>query len=183
MMIEASVVPGSAACDVMDRSAIAGCRKWGTCALNDVVITAGSPFRMIELSVATDSDPGVRYFGDGMIVCTASGSTAYNVSAGGPILNPQVEAMCLTPLCPHSLSFRPIVLNARETVVLTAQRVNKGTELVVDGQSQRPLAKGDRVIVRRADHDLMLVENPNLRTWQALGEKLQWASIPNYNWK
>lgn len=183
MMIEASVIPPDVDCDFESHDAIKKNRRWSTCALNDAVISAGSPFRMIELSVGTDNEPGVRYFGDGMIVCTASGSTAYNIAAGGPILSPLVEAMCLTPLCAHSLSFRPIVLHADQTVVLTANRVNKGTELVVDGQSQCDLKKGDRVIVRRANHKLMLVENPHLREWQALGEKLNWASIPNYNWK
>ena len=183
MMIEASVVAGGVECDVTDPASLKAARKWSTCALNDAVVTAGSPFRMIELSVATDHEVGVRYFGDGMIVCTASGSTAYNIAAGGPILTPAVEAICLTPLCPHSLSFRPIVLHADETVVLTANRVNRGTELVVDGQNSSTLTKGDRIVVRRADHKLMLVENPELGAWQALGEKLHWASIPNYNWK
>ena len=183
MMIEASVVAGGVTCDVTDPESLKAARKWSTCALNDAVITAGSPFRMIELNVATDHEVGVRYFGDGMIVCTASGSTAYNIAAGGPILMPAVEAMCLTPLCPHSLSFRPIVLHADETVVLTANRVNRGTELVVDGQCSTNLSKNDRIVVRRADHKLMLVENPELGAWQALGEKLHWASIPNYNWK
>ncbi|HEX8323760.1 MAG TPA: NAD(+)/NADH kinase [Tepidisphaeraceae bacterium] len=184
MMIEASVVAASAKeCDLLNPASVEKYRHWSTCALNDAVVSAGSPFRMIELSVGTDGDDGVRYFGDGMIVCTASGSTAYNIAAGGPILSPQVEAMCLTPLCAHSLSFRPIVLHADQTVVLTARRVNRGTELVVDGQSSCNLNKGDRMVVRRADHKLMLVENPNLREWQALGEKLHWASVPNYNWK
>ena len=183
MMIEASVVPGGVDCDVKNAESIKTSRRWSTCALNDAVVTAGSPFRMIELSVATDNEAGFRYFGDGMIVCTASGSTAYNIAAGGPILTPAVEAICLTPLCPHSLSFRPIVLHADETVVLTAKRVNKGTELVVDGQCSTALAKNDRIVIRRADHKLMLVDNPDLGAWQALGEKLNWASIPNYNWK
>lgn len=183
MMIEASVIKAGVKCDHLDPAAVRANRAWSTCALNDAVISAGSPFRMIELTVGTDADEGVRFFGDGMIVCTASGSTAYNIAAGGPILNPLVEAMCLTPLCAHSLSFRPIVLHADQTVVLTANRVNKGTELVVDGQNLCGLSKGDRVIIRRADHKLMLVENPHLREWQALGEKLHWASVPNYNWK
>jgi NAD+ kinase len=183
MMIEASVIKAGVKCDHLDPASVKAHRAWSTCALNDAVIGAGSPFRMIELTVGTDGDEGVRYFGDGMIVCTASGSTAYNIAAGGPILNPLVEAMCLTPLCAHSLSFRPIVLHADQTVVLTANRVNKGTELVVDGQNHCGLSKGDRVIIRRADHKLMLVENPHLREWQALGEKLHWASVPNYNWK
>ena len=183
LMIETSVIPAEVTCDVRDANTVKKLRRWSVCALNDAVITAGSPFRMIELQVGADRDEGIRYFGDGMIVCTASGSTAYNVSAGGPILNPQVEAMCLTPLCPHSLSFRPIVLNASQTVVLQAIRVNKGTELVVDGQSSCPITKGERVVVRRADHNLMLLENPQSNEWQALGQKLNWASVPNYNWK
>lgn len=183
MMIEASVVKAGIKCNLLNAAAVKASRHWSTCALNDAVISAGSPFRMIELNVGTDGDEGVRYFGDGMIVCTASGSTAYNIAAGGPILSPQVEAMCLTPLCAHSLSFRPIVLHADQTVILTAKRVNRGTELVVDGQSSCSLNKGDHIIIRRAEHKLMLVENPNLREWQALGEKLHWASVPNYNWK
>ena len=183
MMIDVSVVPGKTPCDVLDASRIQQCRKWGAIGLNDAVITAGSPFRMIELQVGTDRDEGVRYFGDGMIVCTASGSTAYNISAGGPIMSPNVEAMCLTPLCAHSLSFRPIVVSSRQTIMLQARRVNRGTDLVVDGQSSCNLSNGDRVIIRRADQPLMLVDNPHAREWQALGEKLNWASVPNYNWK
>lgn len=183
LMIDVSVVDKNVPCDVLDTDRIRSCRKWGTIGLNDAVITAGSPFRMIELQVGTDRDEGVRYFGDGMIVSTASGSTAYNISAGGPIISPNVEAMCLTPLCAHSLSFRPIVISSRQTLMLQAGRVNRGTGLVVDGQSSCNLSNGDRVIIRRADQPLMLVDNPHAREWQALGEKLNWASIPNYNWK
>lgn len=183
LMIQASVIPANVECDLMDQAAVAKSCSWSSRALNDAVITAGSPFRMIELQVGTDADEGVRYFGDGMIVCTASGSTAYNISAGGPILSPQMDAMCLTPLCPHSLSFRPIVLGGEQTVVLTARRVNRGTDLVVDGQAPCNLNKGDRVVIRKADEHLLLVENPHAREWQALGEKLHWASVPNYNWK
>ncbi len=183
LMIDVSVVDKDVVCDVLDCDRIRKCRKWGAIGLNDAVVQAGSPFRMIELQVGTDRDVGVRYFGDGMIVSTASGSTAYNISAGGPILSPNVEAMCLTPLCAHSLSFRPIVLSSKQTIILQAQRVNRGSEIVVDGQSSCNLNNGDRVIIRRADQPLMLVDNPHAREWQALGEKLNWASIPNYNWK
>jgi NAD+ kinase len=183
LMIDVSVVPASVEVDLLDRVDVAENRKYNALGLNDAVLTAGSPFRMIELQMATDRDSGVRYFGDGMIVCTASGSTAYNISAGGPIMSPQVAGICLTPLCPHSLSFRPIVLSASQTIILTARRVNRGTDLVVDGQSSCNLSKGDRVVIRRADHDLLLLDNPHAQEWQALGEKLNWASVPNYNWK
>ena len=183
MLIRASVIPVGVECDLLDKQAVTAHQRWTSRALNDAVVTAGSPFRMIELQVRTDEDEGVRYFGDGMIVCTASGSTAYNISAGGPILSPQMDALCLTPLCPHSLSFRPIVLGGEQTVVMTAQRVNRGTEIVVDGQAPCSLNKGDRVVIRKSDQPLVLVSNPRAREWQALGEKLHWASIPNYNWK
>ncbi len=183
LMLEMSVVPAGAKVDLLDRHAVASKRRYHAIGLNDVVVTAGSPFRMIELQVGTDRDSGVRYFGDGLIVCTASGSTAYNISAGGPILSPRLEAMCITPLCPHSLSFRPIVINASQTIVLTAMRVNRGTDVVVDGQESCNLTKGDRLVIVRADQGVLLLENPHASEWQALGEKLNWASVPNYNWK
>ncbi|HEY0007824.1 MAG TPA: NAD(+)/NADH kinase, partial [Tepidisphaeraceae bacterium] len=183
LMIEASVVPAGVTVDALDPADIIAKRTYGVRGLNDAVVTAGPPFRMIELRIATDRDEGFHYFGDGLIVCTSSGSTAYNISAGGPILSPKLAAMCLTPLCPHSLSFRPLVLSDKQTIIITSQRVNPGTGLVVDGQSQCDLSRGDRVIIRRADQDLLLLENPQAQEWQALGEKLNWASVPNYNWK
>ena len=183
LMLECSVISGKLKIDPLDRAAVAASRKFDALALNDAVVTAGSPFRMIELNVGTNRDKGVTYFGDGMIVCSASGSTAYNISAGGPILTPDVHAICLTPLCPHSLSFRPIVVGASQTIILTARRVNAGSCLVVDGQSHCNLSRGDHVVIRRADHDLLLLDHPHEQQWQALGEKLNWASIPNYNWK
>jgi len=183
LMIHTSVVPAGVECDILNTASVSTHKKWSAIGLNDAVIAAGSPFRMIELQVGTDRDEGVRYFGDGMIVSTPSGSTAYNISAGGPIISPQVEAICLTPLCPHSLSFRPIVVGSNQTITLLARRVNRGTDVIVDGQSSCNLNKGDRVVIRRADKHLMLVENPHAREWHALGEKLNWASMPNYNWK
>ncbi|HLL89522.1 MAG TPA: NAD(+)/NADH kinase, partial [Tepidisphaeraceae bacterium] len=108
-------------------------------ALNDAVITAGPPFHMVELELTVDNDgdssDGIRYMGDGVIVATPSGSTAYNVSAGGPIIDPAVKALSITPICPHSLSFRPVVVAAEGTVRITATRVNAGTTLFCDGQA------------------------------------------------
>jgi len=183
LMIESCIMPGNIDVDLLDPAAVAGKAKFRAIGLNDVVVSAGAPFRMIELQVGTDRDTGVRYFGDGLIVCTASGSTAYNISAGGPILSPQLEAMCITPLCPHSLSFRPIVVSSRQVITLMARRVNRGTEVIVDGQASCNLSKGDKVIIRRTESDLLLLESPHASEWQALGEKLNWASVPNYNWK
>ncbi|HEX4796308.1 MAG TPA: NAD(+)/NADH kinase [Humisphaera sp.] len=180
-MLEASVIAQGKPCKWGDETELAKHRKFVATALNDAVVTAGPPFRMVELSVSADSDAGVTYFGDGLIVSTASGSTAYNVSAGGPIIDPEVEAFCITPICPHSLSFRPVVISSRSTVVIVAQRVNTGTTLFCDGQATTSLCAGDRVVIRRSRHDALLVENPSAREWHSLAEKLNWAAGPRYN--
>ena len=180
-MLEASVIPSQKSCTWSRDDQIVGSRRFVATALNDAVITAGPPFRMIELGLASDSDEGVRYYGDGIIISTASGSTAYNVSAGGPIINPDVESFCITPICPHSLSFRPVVVSSKSTVVVAAVRVNSGTTLFCDGQASTPLCAGERVIIRRNHADVLLVENPREREWRTLAEKLNWGSGPRYN--
>src|SRR5437667_3650988 len=103
---------------------------------------------MIELELGADGEAGIRYFGDGVIVSTPSGSTAYNVSAGGPIISPNVDAFCVTPICPHSLSFRPVVISSRTTVVVIASKVNEGTTLFCDGRELTRIREGDRVVLR-----------------------------------
>lgn len=180
-MLEASVIDGGVDCALTDDAAIAAARRFASTALNDAVITAGAPFRMIELVLGTDSDPGMPYAGDGLIVSTPSGSTAYSASAGGPIISPNVDALCITPVCPHSLSFRPVVISAVSRVIVHATRVNRGTTLFCDGQASAPIKAGDRVVVRRSDHLIRLVENPDAREWRTLAEKLHWAATPRYN--
>src|SRR5208282_5819936 len=124
---------------------------------------------------------GVSYFGDGVIVSTASGSTAYNVSAGGPILSPTISAFCVTPICPHTLSFRPVVISAQCTVRITATKVNEGTTLFCDGQESTKLCGGEMVIIRKSPHAVLLIENPDAGEWRNLAEKLNWATGPAYN--
>jgi len=137
---------------------------------------------MIELEIQAGTESGaVRFFGDGVIAATPSGSTAYNLSAGGPIVDPGVEAFCVTPICPHSLSFRPVVVSSRNTLVLRAAKVNPGTTLFCDGQETAVLRGGDRVVIRRSPHDVQLVENPQAAPWRSLAEKLNWAASPRYN--
>jgi len=175
MMIEASVLPaGESPVEVLSK------RRAFDVALNDAVLTAGPPFHMVELELRTAEGEGVRYFGDGVIVATPSGSTAYNVSAGGPIIEPGVEAMCVTPICPHSLSFRPVVVSSRNTVVISASKVNPGTTLFCDGQQTAVVAAGEQVVVRRSPHDVRLFENPANGAWRSLAEKLNWAAGPRY---
>lgn len=180
MMLEASVLPAGVPCDTRDGAALESGRRFVATALNEAVVTAGPPFHMIELEVSADGDAGVRYFGDGVIVSTSSGSTAYNVSAGGPIITPDLDAFCVTPICPHSLSFRPVVVSPKSTIVIAGVKVNAGTTLFCDGQANTKLAPGDKVIVRRSPHDVLLIEDPDARQWRSLAEKLNWAASPKY---
>jgi NAD+ kinase len=153
-------------------------------ALNECVVTAGAPFRMISISMAIDGAAGPTVSGDGMIVSTPMGSTAYNVSAGGPIVAPEVAAMVITPIAAHSLSFRPIVVGAGSTVELMMDRVNSsetagaGTTLVLDGQVQVGLGQGDRVVIARDGRPVRFVRNPLGGYWTTLIEKMQWAMPP-----
>ena len=96
-------------------------------AVNEVFFTAGPPYRMIELKIAVDGQQVARCVSDGLIISTPTGSTAYNLSAGGPILAGAMEAMVITPICPHSLSFRPIVIDAGNVVDVFCTRINDGT--------------------------------------------------------
>lgn len=153
-------------------------------ALNDAVVTAGPPFRMIELALSIDDEPGPTILGDGLIVATPTGSTAYNASAGGPILSPDVQALALTPIAAHSLAFRPVVVSPTSTVQLTVLRCNDepnsimGTMLLLDGQVGTRLRRGDRVVVRLHGQRLHFVRNPGNRYWRTLVTKMHWAARP-----
>jgi NAD+ kinase len=156
-----------------------------TVAINDAVITAGPPFRMIALSLSIDEHPGPTLLGDGLIVSTALGSTAYNLSAGGPIIDPRLEALSITPIAAHSLSFRPVIVPASSRVEIRVERANKdndhGTTLVLDGQSTASLGAGDRIIITQQKTALRLVRNTDSDYWSRLISKLNWATTPRMN--
>jgi len=151
-------------------------------ALNEFVITAGPPFRMISCTLSIDGHPGPAFAGDGLIVSTPMGSTAYNISAGGPIVAPGVDAMIICPIAAHSLSFRPIVVPRSCRVDLFMNRVNdgdgSGTTLVADGQVDHRVAKGDRVQIRGSKESVELVVDPDMSYWARLLDKMQWAAAP-----
>ncbi len=159
--------------------------EFSSVALNDAVIAAGPPYHMIDLALTVHTGPAqpghIQCTGDGIIISTPSGSTAYNLSAGGPIISLGVDAVAITPICPHSLAFRPVVVPMSSAITITALRTNPGTTLFCDGQASTPLRRGDRVTITRADHDVLLFENPHSGPWQALAEKLHWAVGPVYN--
>lgn len=154
--------------------------KFCSTAVNDVFITAGAPFRMIELKISVDGQSLADCFSDGLIVSTPTGSTAYNLSAGGPILSGKMEAMVVTPICPHSLSFRPVVINAGSKVEVVCVGVNEGTMVSIDGQNSSRLASGDAVKVQRQKCDFLVVNNPLRTQWDTLATKLRWAEKPKY---
>lgn len=155
-------------------------------ALNDAVVVAGEPFRMIEALLSIDGHPGPVAAGDGVVVSTPIGSTAYNASAGGPIMSPDVDAMVITPIAAQSLSFRPVVVRGSSTVALMMARVNAphgeggmgGTSLVLDGRVACRLHKGDEVIIKAHDEPVRFVRNPTQNYWATLIQKMHWAARP-----
>jgi len=157
-----------------------GQEKFCSAAINDVFITAGPPFRTIELKMSVDGQPIAGCVSDGLVISTPTGSTAYNLSAGGPILSPKMEAMVITPICPHSLSFRPIVINADSRVEVSGVRVNEGTTVSIDGQVSCRLSIDDVVRVERESSDFLIVNNPLRTRWDTLATKLNWAEKPKY---
>jgi len=154
--------------------------KFCSAAINDIFITAGPPFRMIELKISVDGQPLAGCVTDGLIISTPTGSTAYNLSAGGPILSPKIEAIVITPICPHSLSFRPIVINADSKIEVFGVKVNEGTTISIDGQVSENLSINDVVRVEKEKSDFLIVNNPIRSKWDTLASKLSWAEPPKY---
>jgi NAD+ kinase len=149
-------------------------------AANDVAIAAGEPFRMIDLNVEQDGAQIARYLGDGLVVSTPSGSTGYNMSAGGPILHPSLDAFTITPIAPHTLSMRPIVVRSDCLIRITAGRVNRGSAVIIDGQVSGGLCDGDAVEVRRAQRGMLVVPHPGRAFFATLSDKLQWGHSPHH---
>lgn len=153
-------------------------------AFNEASIVAGAPHRLIEMELAIDPTPelteGTSFRGDGVIIATPSGSTAYNLAAGGPIVAPGTEVFCVTPVCPHTLAFRPIVVPSRCRIHLRLHQVNEGTQLVLDGQQSVNLGRGDQVVLRRYPHTLTLIGNPRMSYWKMLARKMLWGERPRY---
>jgi NAD+ kinase len=145
-------------------------------ALNDIVVTRGALSRMVEVQVAVDGETVCQVKADGVIVATATGSTAYNLSAGGPIVHPAVDALVLTPIAPHTLTLRPLVLPAASAIVLTPA-VEPQSELVLtfDGQYGVKLEDGDRVAISRANRVLRLMRVLDRTHFDMLRQKLKWG--------
>ncbi len=144
-------------------------------AVNDCVIHAGPPYRMIHLAIRADGDPLTDVSGDGLVLAAPSGTTAHNLSVGGPIVQAEICAIAISPIAPHSLTHRPLVVHGQTVIEVVAQQVNEGTTAVIDGQVSLPLHEGDRLVVRRHPHNFQLVHNPSQPRWYTLTKKLKWG--------
>jgi NAD+ kinase len=147
--------------------------------LNEVVVRAGPPFKMLEFELDVDKEVVARFLGDGLIVSTPVGSTAHSLSAGGPVLGQELSAFVITPMCGHTLTSRPLVDAADKTYTIGVRQA-EGAWAVVDGQDFGPIRPGDRVVVRRAPVSFRLVKVPGKTYYQTLREKLRWGTMPNY---
>jgi NAD+ kinase len=148
--------------------------------LNEIAIQSGPPFHMIDLDLIIDGEPVSSYVGDGLIVSTPIGSTAHGLSAGGPILGQELSAFAITPICPHTLTNRPVVDSADKVYTIAIRRACPSTTLIIDGQQLVPLAVTDRVTVRRAPVRFALVKVAGRSYYQTLRDKLRWGTQPNY---
>jgi len=142
-------------------------------AVNDAVLAQRSIARLLDLEARLDGTPIATYKADGVIVSTPTGSTAYTLAAGGPILTPDLEAIVLTPICPHTLTNRPLVVRADSRLSVT--NVSEGSiTLTIDGQWGRPLEIGESIEVRKTSRPLRLYR-PNTSFFGVLREKLSWG--------
>ena len=145
--------------------------------LNDVVFTKAALSRIIELAVSVSTGLVTKVKADGLIVASPTGSTAYNLAAGGPIMHPKVDAIVLTPIAPHTLTHRPIVIPATELIEVRPNVEAAGDDIYVtyDGQSGYPLGQGDVVRICRSERKLRLVKAPSRSYFELLREKLKWG--------
>lgn len=145
------------------------------CVLNDAVITKSALARMITLELRVDGDEVATYTSDGLIVSTPTGSTAYNLSAGGPILDPRVQAMVVTPICPHTMTYRPLVVPDAVRVDVVLQSAQEAAYLTLDGQVGFPLRTGDTVTVDGKARPVRLLRVAERNYFQVLRRKLRWG--------
>jgi NAD+ kinase len=158
-------------CQLIRRDAVIG----EYVALNDVVITKSAIARMAEVDVSINDMFVSNYKADGVIVSTPTGSTAYSLAAGGPVLEPSVDAFVITPVSPHALTNRPLVVKDSAIIALVVGGVTEEAYLTVDGQIGVPLLQGDRVVCRKSEHRVQLLRASRRTFFEVLRAKLKWG--------
>jgi len=145
-------------------------------ALNDIVVNMGPRPRALDMEVSIDGVPLGRFLGDGLIVSTPTGSTAYNLAAGGPICHPAVAAILVTPICPHSLGMRPLIVPNERDIAVQFHDVGEGATLTADGRLVAALGAGDRVVCRLAADWVNLVKFPQSSFFGVMRRKLNYGA-------
>jgi len=144
-------------------------------ALNEVAILGGPPYQIMEIDLYADQTLATTYRCDGLIVSTPVGSTAYNLSAGGPIVRKHLRAMIIQPISPHTLTYRPLVDSAETHLELVVARPTPSTSVVADGRVLGQIMRGDRISIRAADHSFRMLNVPGQNEYRTLREKLGWG--------
>jgi NAD+ kinase len=144
-------------------------------ALNDAVLTKAAIARMIDLDAHVDGQFMCAYKADGLIISTPTGSTAYSLSAGGPIIFPSVPAICITPICPHMLTNRPVLVPETSVIRVISRAPGESVFLTIDGQVGNPIREGDTLVCRSSDYALRLVRPPHMMFFDVLRQKLKWG--------
>jgi NAD+ kinase len=146
-------------------------------ALNDAVVHKGGFARLISMRVWVNEEEIGQYSADGIVLATATGSTAYSLSAGGPILVPSLDALVASPICPHTMSIRPVVVPADATISVEILSRMEGILVTVDGQTGGNLGGGGRVSVRRSPHPVRLIRMPDQNFFSVLRQKMRWGDV------
>jgi len=143
--------------------------------LNDVVVNKSALSRILDINVEVDGRFMTIFKADGLIVCTPTGSTAYSLSAGGPIVDPSLDAMILCPICPHTLTNRPVVTHGTSKVVVGLEGNHGEVYVTIDGQVGSPVLHGDRLRIGKSMHSLGLIQFPESDYFEVLRQKLKWG--------
>jgi NAD+ kinase len=144
-------------------------------ALNDIVVNKAALARIVDFDVYVNQQFVSNYKADGIIIATPTGSTAYSLAAGGPILAPSVDAFVITPVSPHALTNRPLVVPDRSEIVIEVKQTQEEAYLTVDGQTGVPLRKGDRISCRKSEHTIKLLHLAQRGFFDVLRAKLKWG--------
>lgn len=162
---------------MLDVAIIRGGRRVSTYkVLNDAVVSKGAFARMVSLEVSVSEDHLTSVRADGLILATPTGSTAYSMSAGGPIVHPTLHCLVLTPICPHTLSNRPIAIPDNSLVAVKLTSSSEGAMLTLDGQVACPLRRNDIVEVKKAKQKAEIIKHPTKDYYEILRTKLKWGN-------
>ena len=147
-------------------------------ALNDVVVHKGGVARVVSLRVGVNGEPIATYAADGVVISTPTGSTAYSLSAGGPVVFPTLESILVTPVSPHTLAIRPLLLPSTSEVTVQPEDGPAEILVTVDGQSGATFGAGETLRVRRAERGILIIRFPSTSFFATLRKKLGWGGLP-----